>query len=83
MKCSVCGAVELVHTTRALPHTHKGETAPIPDVTADFCPACGESITGMAETEWVMHSMQTFNKQVNSGNVDAAFVICVRKKPPN
>ena len=65
MKCPVCGAAELIHDTRDLPYTYKGETTVIPAVTADFCPACDESITDMAETERVMREMQAFNTQVN------------------
>jgi HTH-type transcriptional regulator/antitoxin MqsA len=34
----------------------------IPAVAPDFCPACDESITDMAETERVMREMQAFNK---------------------
>ena len=66
MKCPVCGAAELIHDTRDLPYTYKGETTVIPAVTADFCPACDESITDMAETERVMREMQAFNRQVNA-----------------
>lgn len=80
MKCPVCGAAELIHDTRDLPYTYKGETTVIPAVTADFCPACDESITDMAETERVMREMQTFNKQVNAAIVDPAFIASVRKK---
>jgi HTH-type transcriptional regulator/antitoxin MqsA len=49
-------------------------------VTADFCPACDESITDMAETERVMREMQAFNKQVNAATVDPGFITSVRKK---
>ena len=80
MKCPVCGAAELIHDTRDLPHTYKGETTVIPAVTADFCPACDESITDMPETERVMREMQAFNKQVNAAIVDPAFIVSVRKK---
>ena len=52
-KFPVYGAAELIHDTRDLPYAYKGETTTIPAVTADFCPACGESITDMAETERV------------------------------
>ncbi len=69
MKCPVCGAAELIHDTRDLPYTYKGETTVIPAVTADFCPACDESITDMAETERVMREMRAFNKQVNAAIV--------------
>ena len=80
MKCPVCGAAELVHDIRDLPYTYTGETTVIPAVTADFCPACDESITDMAETERVMREMQAFNKQVNAAIVDPAFIVNVRKK---
>jgi HTH-type transcriptional regulator/antitoxin MqsA len=80
MKCPVCGVAELIHDTRDLPYTYKGETTTIPAVTADFCPACDESITDMAETERVMREMQAFNKQVNAAIVDPRFILQVRKK---
>ncbi|MGZ8250021.1 MAG: type II toxin-antitoxin system MqsA family antitoxin [Methylomagnum sp.] len=80
MKCPVCGAAELIHDTRDLPYTYKGESTVIPAVTADFCPACDESITGMAETERVMREMRAFNKQVNAAIVDPGFIAGVRKK---
>lgn len=80
MKCPVCGAAELIHDTRDLPYTYKGETTSIPAVTADFCPACDESITDLAETDRVMREMQAFNKQVNAAIVDPGFIIQVRKK---
>ena len=80
MKCPVCGAAELIHDTRDLPYTYKGENTTIAAVTADFCPACDESITDMMETERVMHEMQVFNKQVNATIVDPNFIIKVRKK---
>jgi len=80
MKCPVCGAAELIHDTRDLPYTYKGETTVIPAVTADFCSACNESITDLAETERVMREMQAFNKQVNAAIVDPGFIVNVRKK---
>lgn len=80
MKCPVCGAAELNHDTRDMPYTYKGETTVIPAVTADFCPACDESVTDMAETERVMREMQAFNKQVNAAIVDPHFIASTRKK---
>jgi len=80
MKCPVCGAAELIHDTRDLPYTYKGETTVIPMVTADFCPACGESITDAAESDRVMREMSAFSKQVNAAIVDPAFIASVRKK---
>jgi HTH-type transcriptional regulator/antitoxin MqsA len=80
MKCPVCGAAELIHDTRDLPYTYKGETTTIHAVTADFCLACGESIAGMVESERVMREMLEFNKQVNATIVDPGFIAGVRKK---
>ena len=80
MTCPVCGAAQLIHDTRDLPYTYKGETTTIPAVTADFCPACDESITDLAETDRVMREMQAFHKQVNAAIVDPGFIIAVRKK---
>ena len=70
----------MIHDTRDLPYTYKGETTTIPAVTADFCPACDESITDLAETDRVMREMQAFHKQVNAAIVDPNFIIAVRKK---
>lgn len=80
MKCPVCGAADLVRDTRDLPYTYQGESTTIVAVTADFCPACGESITDVAETERVMREMQAFNRQVNAALVDPGFIAAVRKK---
>ncbi len=80
MKCPVCGAAELVHDTRDLPYVYKGEMTTIAAVTADFCPACGESITDAAETDRVMREMQAFNQQVNAAIVDPGFITSVRRK---
>jgi HTH-type transcriptional regulator / antitoxin MqsA len=80
MKCPVCGAAELIHDTRDITYTYKGETTVIPAVTADFCPACDESVTDMAETDRVMREMQAFNRQVNAAIVDPVFIATVRKK---
>jgi HTH-type transcriptional regulator/antitoxin MqsA len=44
MKCPLCAVADLVRDTRDLPYTYKGETTLIPEVTGDFCPACGEVI---------------------------------------
>ena len=66
MKCPVCGAAELIHDTRDLPYTYKGETTFIAAVTGDFCPACAESILDAAESNRVMREMSAFSKQVNA-----------------
>jgi len=79
MKCPICGAAELVHDTRDIPFTYKGETTVL-KTTGDFCPACGESIHDMEDSERVMSEMRAFSKQVNAAIVDPEFIIKVRKK---
>jgi HTH-type transcriptional regulator / antitoxin MqsA len=80
MKCPVCGAAELIHDTRDLPYTYKGETTLIAAVTGDFCPACAESVLDAAESDRVMREMRAFSKQINAAIVDPAFIASVRKK---
>jgi HTH-type transcriptional regulator/antitoxin MqsA len=80
MKCPVCGAAELIHDTRDLPYTYKGEATSIPAVNGDFCPACAESILDAAESDRVMQEMRDFSKQVNAAIVDPKFIVRVRKK---
>jgi len=80
MKCPVCGMAELIHDTRDLPYTYKGETTVITSVTGDFCPACAESVLDSAESERVMLEMRAFCKQINVTIVDPAFITAVRKK---
>ena len=80
MKCPVCGAAELIHDTRDLPYTYKGETTVIAAVTGNFCPACAESILDAAESNRVMREMRAFSKQVNAAIVDPSFITNVRKK---
>lgn len=80
MKCPVCGGAELIHDTRDLPFTYKGETTLIQAVSGDFCPACAESILDAAETRRIMQEMREFSKQVNAAIVDPQFIAGVRKK---
>jgi HTH-type transcriptional regulator/antitoxin MqsA len=80
MKCQICARAELVHDTRDMPYTYKGETTVIPAVTGDFCPACGEVVLTMAESIRVSALMLEFNKQVNASIVNPEFIANVRKK---
>jgi HTH-type transcriptional regulator/antitoxin MqsA len=80
MNCPSCAAAELVHDSRDVPYTYKGETTLIPAVTGDFCPACGESVLDAAESSRVSAAMLDFNKQVNAAIVDPGFIASVRKK---
>ncbi len=80
MKCPVCGAAELIHDTRDLPYTYKGESTVMAAVTGDFCPACAESLLDAAESNRVMREMRAFSRQVNAAIVDPGFITTVRKK---
>ena len=74
MKCPVCGAAELIHDTRDLPYTYKGETTTIPAVTGEHCPACSEVILdrehGDRYSEWI----GVFQRQVNAAFVAPSFI---------
>ena len=78
--CPSCGAATMVHDTRDLPYTYKGETTTLPAVTGDFCTACDESILDAAQSRRSMQMMLAFTKQVNAAIVDPAFIASVRKK---
>jgi HTH-type transcriptional regulator/antitoxin MqsA len=80
MKCPVCAAADLIHDTRDLPYTYKGETTHVAAVTGDFCPACAESVLDASESDRVMREMRAFQKQVNAAIVDPGFIASVRKK---
>jgi HTH-type transcriptional regulator/antitoxin MqsA len=80
MQCSICAEAELVHDTRDLPYIYKGESTILPDVTGDFCPACGEVVLEMNEAERTSALMREFSKQVNASIVAPGFIANVRKK---
>ena len=80
MRCPVCGAADLVHDTRDLPYTYKGETTVLPQISGDFCPACGEGVVDSIDSHRISALMGDFNKQVNASIVDPAFIVAVRKK---
>ena len=80
MKCPNCGMAELVHDTHDMSYTYKGESTEIPDVTGDFCPACGEGVFDMDEATRISNFMSEFDEQVNAAIVDPGFITSVRKK---
>ncbi|MDO9006032.1 MAG: type II toxin-antitoxin system MqsA family antitoxin [Aquabacterium sp.] len=80
MKCPTCAAAKLVHDTRDMPYTYKGESTTIPAVSGDYCPACGEVVLDLAESTRTSAAMLDFNKQVNAAIVDPGFIAQVRKK---
>ena len=80
MKCPSCAAAKLVHDTRDMPYTYKGESTVIPAVTGGFCPACGEAVLETGESARTSAAMLEFNKKINAAIVDPAFIASVRKK---
>ena len=80
MKCPCCGAAELIHDTRDMPYTYKGEVTTIPAVTGDFCPACGEVVLDREHGDRYSELMVQFNKQVNAAYVDPNYIVKVRRK---
>ena len=80
MKCPNCGRAKLVHDTRDIPYTYKGESTVIPAVTGDYCPTCDEAVLDLAESTRVSALMLAFNREVNGAIVDPEFIASVRKK---
>jgi HTH-type transcriptional regulator/antitoxin MqsA len=64
-KCPGCGSANLVHDTRDLPYTYKGESAVLPQVGGDFCTSCDESVLDAVESRRAMDLMLAFNQHVN------------------
>jgi HTH-type transcriptional regulator/antitoxin MqsA len=80
MKCPSCGAADLIHDTRDVPYTYKGEATSIPVVTGDFCPACGEIVMDREHGDRYGDLIGQFRRQVNAASVDPVFIASIRKK---
>ena len=80
MKCPTCAKDNMVHDTRDMPYTYKGESTVISAVVGDYCPACGEVVLDARESVRTSALMLEFNKQVNASIVDPGFIASVRKK---
>ena len=80
MKCPSCGAAKLIHDTRDVPYVYKGESTSIPDVTGDFCPACGEVVLNREHGDRYSELLAVHQKQVNAAYVDPSYIAKVRKK---
>lgn len=80
MKCPCCGAAELIYDTRDLPYLYKGQTTTIPNVSGDFCPACGEVILDREQGDRYSEWLGQFQRQVNAAYVDPGYIAQVRKK---
>ena len=80
MKCPVCGAAELIHDTRDMPYTYKGETTTIPAVTGDHCPACIEVILERDQGDRYSELIGQFQRRVNAAFIAPGFITDIRKK---
>ncbi len=80
MKCPCCGAADLIHDTRDIAYTYKGETTSIPTVTGDFCPACGEAVLNREQGDRYSELVGVFQRQVNAAYVDPGYIAKVRRK---
>jgi HTH-type transcriptional regulator/antitoxin MqsA len=80
MQCPICADADLIHDTRDVQYTYKGESTVFDNITADFCPACGEFILDADEARQFGGLVRGFNKQVNASFVDPKFIADVRQK---
>ena len=80
MKCTSCGAAKLIHDTRDMPYTYKGELTTVPTVIGDFCPACNEVVLNREHGDRYSELIGAFQKQVNAAYVDPQYITKVRKK---
>lgn len=80
MKCPSCGGAELVHDTREVSYTYKGESTILPKMKGDFCLACGDALFAPNEAKRVSALMIDFNTQVNATIIDPGYIVKVRKK---
>ena len=70
MKCPICSKAKLIHDTRDMSYTYKGETTTIPEVVGDFCPACHEVVLNREQGDRFSDLVGHFQRQINSNCVD-------------
>jgi HTH-type transcriptional regulator/antitoxin MqsA len=63
-----------------MPYVYKGEHTTVPEVTGDFCPACGEAVLNREYGDRYSDLIGAFQRQVNAAYVDPAYIAKVRKK---
>ncbi len=80
MKCPSCGAAKLVHDTRDLCFSYKGESTSIPGVTGDFCPACNEVVLDRENGDRYSELTGMFRRQINAAFVSPDYIVKIRKK---
>jgi HTH-type transcriptional regulator/antitoxin MqsA len=75
-----CGAAELIHDTRDMPYTYKGESTTIPECDGRLLPACGRCILNREHGDRYSELIGQFQRQVNAAYVDPGYIATVRKK---
>lgn len=65
MRCTCCGAADLVSETRDLRVTYKGESTVLPAVAGDYCPACGEVVLSRESGDKYSEALGQFHRQVD------------------
>lgn len=80
MRCPICGGSELAPDIQGMPYSYKGEMTVIPEVSGDYCSACGECVLSHDEAMRVSHLMTAFERQVNANVVDPSFIASIRRK---
>ena len=69
----------MIHDTRDLPYIYKGEATTIPEVTGEFCPACGEVILDREPGDRYSALIGPFQREVNAVFVDPGTIVAIRK----
>ena len=80
MKCPSCGGAKLIHDTRDILFTYKGESTPVMGVTGDFCPACNEVVLDREQGDRYSELTGMFRRQVNAAFVSPDYIAKIRKK---
>jgi HTH-type transcriptional regulator / antitoxin MqsA len=80
MRCPTCGKGKMVHDTRDVSYTYKGESTVLPAITGDFCTACDEILLDRDGSDRYGDLIEAFQKQVNAAYVDPDYIVQVRKK---
>jgi HTH-type transcriptional regulator / antitoxin MqsA len=80
MLCYECGNAELIHETRDLEYSYRGQRTIIKGVEGDFCPACGESFLDDEQAEHYSDRCLDFNRLVNARDFDIELFLRVRDK---
>jgi HTH-type transcriptional regulator / antitoxin MqsA len=80
MKCGACGGSGVKRDTRDVEYTYKGQTTTLAAITGDYCPDCGEMMLNREQSETYAAAASAFDRSVNAGVFDPAFIATVRVK---